>query len=376
MMVHPCGMAVDYLRSAYRAHMRMYPGGPLVPVVWFRCAPGARPFPGWSAFLSRNWEDPHHNEGVGEQRPFDDVECPRKWQPWYNGRPPVPYDGLSYCGALETWERGGIEGVTPQFTTDDRGYAACCGPTLWYWAGRGGAMAGGAAPAVAVAARPYTPSGGALAGGDALYEAVYDTTYAYAGEGGSWAGGEAAYAAITDHVYTPAGGALAGGAAAHEEAVVLSYEGGGGAIAGGAAGYVVSPVYEYGGLGGAVGGGAAAHEAVTGVPFCGCPNNSFILWLVITPGDAGCECAETVVELHWDFDHYETLSDPTICGLTGGMALTCGGEAGPLLAWGGLTEPSAASDSWSCFPFTAAYLDRPLSICGGTVDIEITDDPP
>jgi hypothetical protein len=66
---------MDYLRSAYRTTMIFRVGDDPVPIQWYRCDPGAKPFKHWTVYASSNWISRDTIAGeLGEQpgpKPWD-----------------------------------------------------------------------------------------------------------------------------------------------------------------------------------------------------------------------------------------------------------------------------------------------------------------
>jgi hypothetical protein len=98
--VHPCGRAVDWLRSGYDGFMRFWPDRPdqVVKVRWFRTDKPFLPF--YHSFGSLNWSNVKGSvdQGVGES-----ADHPRTWN---NGSVPYLYPGLSVCGSPGAWVNG------------------------------------------------------------------------------------------------------------------------------------------------------------------------------------------------------------------------------------------------------------------------------
>ena len=79
-VLSPCGLIVDWIRSAYRVAMVCRIGDPAVLVDWYFCDPGAKPMDVWSSFRSRNWDGRDATAGqLGEQPGV---------RPWKNGKKP------------------------------------------------------------------------------------------------------------------------------------------------------------------------------------------------------------------------------------------------------------------------------------------------
>lgn len=167
--VHPCGLALDWLRSAYTVKMRTWAddGDVGQPWRWFRAGKDT-PFIGMDTFLfSRNWLDARDkpNSGLGEQRSADPCV---KDHPWNAGRPPAVYKGDHVCGgdtpAVRGRFRDGADPATfPGIVVLEDGSAACCDTVGQV--GRGGAAQGGLAGQSNI--YPQTGSGGQKQGGEA-----------------------------------------------------------------------------------------------------------------------------------------------------------------------------------------------------------------
>lgn len=121
---HPCGMVMDFLRNGYRSQMRTIQGADPVEVMWFEAPAGALAYEGPSVFRSRNWEDDHDNDGMGEQ---EAPALPReRIIDWYNGNPPAFYTGQEPCGSDRVALEGAVVGRDPLFTTNRVGQGPCC----------------------------------------------------------------------------------------------------------------------------------------------------------------------------------------------------------------------------------------------------------
>ncbi|MGL4555275.1 MAG: hypothetical protein ACRC33_29260, partial [Gemmataceae bacterium] len=119
MSVHPCGLAMDMLRSGYRGLMQTWQRDyPPVEVVWYRVPQDREGYEPATPFRSNNYTDDEHrkNDGVGEVYPITPDECENQ-RPWYNGAPPAIYIGGHPCGPRDAWLLGGVPGVTPVITT-------------------------------------------------------------------------------------------------------------------------------------------------------------------------------------------------------------------------------------------------------------------
>jgi hypothetical protein len=75
---------VDLVRSCYTTTMRFFRDSNLeIPVTWYKCAPTAKAFPGYTRFASGNWastKDAWQGPGEANFKP----------RPWSDGRPPGP----------------------------------------------------------------------------------------------------------------------------------------------------------------------------------------------------------------------------------------------------------------------------------------------
>jgi len=123
---------MDYIRSCYTTHYRLWQGQPDdVRVRWYFAAPGARLFPELNQMYSSVWDDASTERTVG------DVGFKHRWS---NGKDTLHVPGDHFCGPLEAWENGGILGTTPPIEVDADGSSECC-PGL----GRSAALEGGGA---------------------------------------------------------------------------------------------------------------------------------------------------------------------------------------------------------------------------------------
>jgi hypothetical protein len=196
---------MDYLRAgkAYRSQMRTYVGLPAVPVVWFKCAPGAPLVRGPSYFRSKNWTEWDDWSGLGEQVVME--QCCQWWtwvKEYYKGGAPAPYGISAPCGNPAIPARGGIWGVDPPLTIRPDGSATCC--TMASIAMEGGEREGGDFPMSGFFRAMF---GGEREGGTLLIGSPYQL-YMSGGEreGGDWP-------RVGGLVFTAQGGEGEGGAA-------------------------------------------------------------------------------------------------------------------------------------------------------------------
>jgi len=120
--LHPCGLVMDYLRSAYTTYMVFRPGDPPVQVRWYFTPPGAKAFPGFHAFASTNWMNRNSDVGdLGEQPGV---------KPWVNGASfqPVVGTNLSASCMNLNWFRNGLGPSDVSGPYDAQGVPICCTP--------------------------------------------------------------------------------------------------------------------------------------------------------------------------------------------------------------------------------------------------------
>jgi len=121
--MNPCGLVMDWLRSAYSTTMRFRDGDDPIAVRWYRADEGANAFPAFHAFQSQNWDDRQPTAtGLGEQ------PGPR---PWRSGVKP----GNGYIGddlsagcaaAIPDWWENGIPEGEDFGPYDEDGVPICC----------------------------------------------------------------------------------------------------------------------------------------------------------------------------------------------------------------------------------------------------------
>lgn len=121
---------MDPLRFGYQSWMQTIQGGDPVRVVWFRVPDSTPAYTGTTVFRSRNWEDEHENDGIGEQE--EPTEGKRRLE-WYSGHPPAMYHGGHPCGSDLAAQEGALPGRDPIFQTNAIGQAPCCAsaPETW-----------------------------------------------------------------------------------------------------------------------------------------------------------------------------------------------------------------------------------------------------
>ena len=264
---------MDYLRTCYRTRMRLWSDRPdTVPVRWFRCDAGAKPFPGRHRFSSRVWrEDKTQNFPIGESQNAREYD---------KGLNRLGYRGLSFCGRKEAFAAGGRAGADKEIVTNADGSTPCCrmpnvnaagagqlGGGGWFGTyGAGGASAGGTATVATlyISPSPYPTgtsggtapqgpalsqlgAGGLLAGRDTLQGAAF----ALVALGGLLAGRDTLQGAAVALVAL--GGLVADGSAG---ALGDPIEGAGGSLAGGIGGQGDNTLIRYG-WGGSLAGGSA-----------------------------------------------------------------------------------------------------------------------
>lgn len=112
MPIHPGGQVVQLGRRAYTTTMNFYRDRwEPVTIRWYRTDPGARYFPHYNKFASRDYSGRFWFQQIGEtqERPV--------WQPFlYNN----PYTGNDHYGAEEIWEEGADEN-SPTTSPDEDG---------------------------------------------------------------------------------------------------------------------------------------------------------------------------------------------------------------------------------------------------------------
>jgi len=127
-VLHPCGLVMDFIRSAYRVSMVCRTGDPAILVDWYKADAGAKCLTFPSPFRSKNWEERFSEVGdLGEQ------PGPRTWK---NGKKPKNgFDGgtnsLACAASHQDWWQDGLGASeeTGPFNAD--GVPLCCvnGPT-------------------------------------------------------------------------------------------------------------------------------------------------------------------------------------------------------------------------------------------------------
>lgn len=145
---------MDFLRSGYKASMRLWRNVPLVAKVrWFKAAEGAKVFEGRSNLRSSYWYDPQtYNPVVGElgartYGPNLDVNT-------------VGYLGRHYCGPESAMRDGAVFGTDPIIALRPDGSCPCCdGPQL---IGHAPQRAGGSAVIVGTGAASQRAGGSAV----------------------------------------------------------------------------------------------------------------------------------------------------------------------------------------------------------------------
>jgi len=163
-------MVVDFIRSGYRTTMRFFADSDLeIPVRWYRCQPGALPFPGYNRFASGNNSSP---------APTDERFSPALWQgvgevggaPREYSKEPAPLwaTGQKFCGTLEEFAGGCVFDPDFEMPLHADGGPLCChdddkGGTS---AAAGGNVQGGSAVGLAYGPPLYF-RGGNYQGGSA-----------------------------------------------------------------------------------------------------------------------------------------------------------------------------------------------------------------
>lgn len=113
-------MGIDYIRTAYRAKMRVWRGSEEeIEVRWFRAPEGAKLLPGphpWGSWYSWDRKDGLEPDELGE----------RAYVGYDKGENPLGYKGTAHCGPVPAVKDGGTRGVDPVITTAADGGAACC----------------------------------------------------------------------------------------------------------------------------------------------------------------------------------------------------------------------------------------------------------
>src|SRR5258707_10036064 len=127
--VHPCGQVMDYLRTAYRSRMIFRPGGPPLPIRWFRADNTAQFFRGENAFCSSTWFGESRQENVVVQ-PLgtvgEDQNEPRLYD---KGANPIGYQGQTHCGSDDAW-RGAPTEQDANIPLRPNGSSTCCGEAV------------------------------------------------------------------------------------------------------------------------------------------------------------------------------------------------------------------------------------------------------
>lgn len=150
---------MDEITACYRTKMRLWSDSDEeTPVRWFKADPGAKWFPGEHVFGSSDYLEPPRPGPLGEVlhrvkqrrgrrlRPEDGCEDWSARIKFDQGKNPLGYKGLDYCGPAEAFLEGGRHGSGPVFVTTAGGGATCCGdlvPTTpadwclgWTWSAR------------------------------------------------------------------------------------------------------------------------------------------------------------------------------------------------------------------------------------------------
>lgn len=117
---HPCGRAVDYLRSCYATNMRFFSDNPEIktPVVWYFVV--AAPLGFRTVFGSGNWASSKTEEWPGVGEVWGDA------RPWRSGTAPADYQGLGYCGTPDMFAAGVPAPPVPPVPVRDNGAPVCC----------------------------------------------------------------------------------------------------------------------------------------------------------------------------------------------------------------------------------------------------------
>lgn len=115
---------MDYMRGTYYSSMVLWEGGEPIPGYWFPAPEGAEVLTDFSPFRAKTvWDHPEDEPtplGESATQPFV-----------FRGLGnTVGYDGLHFCGPLESFERGGIPGVDQEIETQSDGSAPCCETVL------------------------------------------------------------------------------------------------------------------------------------------------------------------------------------------------------------------------------------------------------
>jgi hypothetical protein len=112
---------MDVMRSAYSTSCSFYRNDLSVHslIIWYEAPLTAIPFPGRHLFGSLNYSD-------GVPVPSGPGEVPGAGRPWRNGSSVGAGDGTHYCGRLEDFQLGCVEGEGPHLDLDVNGDVACC----------------------------------------------------------------------------------------------------------------------------------------------------------------------------------------------------------------------------------------------------------
>jgi hypothetical protein len=111
-------MVMDYARSCYSANFNFRTGDPAILTAWSFADPGARLFPYWHSFDSKNWQDHEYQAGdIGEQ---DQVQL------WLPGTPLGRGQPTYNCVGIEDWWTGGIPIGMLAPPVDVNGVPLCC----------------------------------------------------------------------------------------------------------------------------------------------------------------------------------------------------------------------------------------------------------
>jgi hypothetical protein len=120
-------MGVDLLRSCYSTTMQLDPAGDvIVPVTWYRCAPGAKPLPFPTLFGSGNWASDRTNW-------FGPGEVLGGSHAYSKGKTPVGMVGKKWAGPREWFEHGQPSRIRRrlQLTTNSAGQCSRCLGQNW-----------------------------------------------------------------------------------------------------------------------------------------------------------------------------------------------------------------------------------------------------
>jgi len=121
--MQPCGLVMDWMRSAYDVRMVFETDGDPFSVKWFKAIGGAKTFPGFHAFPSSNWNSRQVDDGDLGEQPGTFV--------WRDGSVPSnagPADATAVqCATIRATQwTDGLQAGPPFGPYDADGVPLCC----------------------------------------------------------------------------------------------------------------------------------------------------------------------------------------------------------------------------------------------------------